>query len=62
MEEFNDAKFTEDILREREAEINAIDSVLTNVKKITDDMAQLVVEGKEKVGISWYSFIGWQYS
>lgn len=52
MEEFNDAKFTEDILREREAEINAIDSVLTNVKKITDDMAQLVVEGKEKVGIS----------
>jgi hypothetical protein len=49
MEEYNDAKFTEDILKEREQENIAIEGVLVNVQKISNDMARLTEEQGVKV-------------
>ena len=51
MEEFNDAKFSEEVLKEREQENLAIENVLVNCQKIGNDMARMVVEQEEKVRI-----------
>ena len=51
MEELNEAKITEDILKERQDDIEALDGVLKNCQKISNDMGQLVIEQGVKVGI-----------
>ena len=48
--EFNEANYMEDIIKERQEDVNKIENIMLNVNQLVNDLAVEVHVGGEKIG------------